>query len=275
MFILASNLRTSSPSTTFPPLPQSTLHNSQRSITPQIRRTSTHKHRKVALLNHIHHTLIPQPQIADLQRNTHIHRFSRLDKHLFEALELDVGDGDASDLIFDVELHHFSAIISAIVGDGDGSSDGVGSRDFRGRQCDIAILERGVGKSVPEGEPWYRCIQDVAASKVQVAISTHKAWIGRSSRVQEVVVGRQSTHIVRETNREFAGGVYRAKEDVSEGVAAFFAGVELLDQGSCGVGDPRFSKWFARRENDDSGFACVDDGFDQSSLCADEAEIAC
>jgi hypothetical protein len=67
---------------------------------------------------------------------------------------------------------------------------------------------------------------------------------------------------VGETDGEFARGVYGAEEDGGEGVAAFFAGVELLDQAGCGVGDPGFSEGFAGGKDDDGWFACGDDGFD-------------
>lgn len=65
-----------------------------------------------------------------------------------------------------------------------------------------------------------------------------------------------------EADREFARGIDRAKEDISESIATFLAGVELLYETGGGIGDPGFCERLARRENNDGWFACVDDGFD-------------
>jgi hypothetical protein len=60
---------------------------------------------------------------------------------------------------------------------------------LRRRQSDIAIVESGVGQSMTEREPRNRCVEDIAAAKVEVSVSTDVTRIGGSSTVQEVVVG--------------------------------------------------------------------------------------
>lgn len=76
-----------------------------------------------------------------------------------------------------------------------------------------------------------------------------------------------------EADGEFARGVVVAEEDVGEGVAAFFGGIELLEEGGGRVREPGFGDGFAAGEDDDCRDAGFDDRFDEGCLGADEGEV--
>lgn len=91
-----------------------------------------------------------------------------------------------------------------------------------------------------------------------------------AGRVQVVVPDWECSYAVRKAYGKLAGGAGVAfEEDVGEGVAALFGGVELLEERCCSVGDPGFCDWFSRAENDDCGSCGVDYGFKKRSLCSD------
>jgi hypothetical protein len=64
-----------------------------------------------------------------------------------------------------------------------------------------------------------------------------------------------------------------SEKNVGEGVAAFFAGVELLDEGGGGVGDPVFGYGLSGAEDDYGGGCRVYYGAQEGAHCADEAEV--
>ena len=51
------------------------------------------------------------------------------------------------------------------------------------------------------------------------------------------------------------------------------ARIHLKQKGGCRVRDPRFRDWFARLEDNDGGFAGLDDCLDEGAHGADEGKI--
>ena len=129
---------------------QATSNNSHRRIPPQIHRTSPNMHNKIPLLNHILHLPIPQPPLSHIQLNTNIHRLTRLDHNLLEALELLVGHYDTSEDILNLDLHYFLAIHLGFVRYGKNRGDGVAGADFGLGECDVGVSEVRVGEAVAE-----------------------------------------------------------------------------------------------------------------------------
>lgn len=78
---------------------------------------------------------------------------------------------------------------------------------------------------------------------------------------------------MREGHGELAGRAVVAEEDVGQGVAAFFAGVELLDEGGGCVGDPVFGDGLTRAENYDGWRVGVYDCAEEGAHCSDEVEV--
>jgi len=126
---------------------------------------------------------------------------------------------------------------------------------------------------VAERVPRLRRAKDVLVAEPERSILVDGSRIRDGpARVEVVVEDGQRAHVPGKADGEPARGVVVAEEDVGEGVSALFGGVELLQQGGGGVGDPGLGDGLAGGEDDDGWDARGGDGFDEGSLGADEVE---
>ncbi len=255
---------------------QDYLPHSKGSVSSNILRATTNKNSELARFNNVLHPRIPQTNILNQDRNLNsLGRASR-NNNLLEALQRAVGNNHRSNVVRDIHLDNLGTIptfirVGHIHADGDAL---VRRRNAAVVDADRAILEGGVALAVAEGIPGKRVAENVLVPEDEgpVAVGVARVTDG-AARVQVIVEDWEVADVPGEADRELARGVVVTEKDVSEGIAAFLGGVELLDEGGGRVGEPCVGNGLATGEDDDGRHAGVSDGLDERALRTDQGEV--
>src|SRR5690242_3889717 len=236
---------------------------SDGTVRPQILRAGTDMHQEISLLHHIFHRAIPETPLTHIEIDCHIDRLTSRNKHLLEALELDVRHNDTRDEILYIDLHNFFTIPLSSISDAHCCCDLFIGRYFRLAEAHVGVGEVRIRQPVTKLVERLRVVENVLVAKLQGAIWPNLAGFGVAPGVEVVVVDGQCTDVIGEGDGQLAGGIDITEEHIGECMAALLARVELLDE-SCGVlTDPGLGDRLARAVDDDGGFAGGDDSLDE------------
>ncbi len=171
-----------------------------------------------------------------------------------EALQ---GLDDGGDGVVEVELDGFGAGAPAGVADGEGEGEGAVGGCFVVVDGQVGPVEGGVGEAVSEGEGG-------GGVDVGHVVGVGEAWAE--------VGGGLGSGCAGDADGEAPGGVEASGEDSGDGVGAFFAGEEGLDDGGGFVGGAAQCVGAAGEQDGDEWGAGVEEGVEEVLLSAGQGQ---
>jgi len=116
-------------------------------------------------------------------------------------------------------------------------------------------------------------VKDILVTEDHRSVGIDSSRSNKTTRVLVIVVDWRGTNIVWNADGQFTAWVNITVKNISESISTLLTRVELLDQSSSSLRDPRLSDGLSRRDNNDCWLASVDDGLDKVRHSTNKVEV--
>ena len=153
--------------------------------------------------------------------------FTCLEEYFLKSFQLFHRAGDASHQVTYVELHHFSTVALAGIGNGNCGGNGTVLSHSRCTQGDVAVLESSVREAVTKGVQRLIVHIQVAAAELLEPF----AFLQGTTGILVVVEQRYLPYILGECHRQLAAWVHISEEHVPYGISGFASSEPYVQYG--------------------------------------------